>query len=120
MSNISGNIALTALTCAFKKSAKGTECLIIPLEENHLKKTEKGNVYMNISAREHINEERKQTHIVSQSVPKDAYEKLRENDEYPPTLGNLTDWSKLAGSGEGSPNTMPNDEFESMPDDLPF
>jgi len=119
MSNISGSIALTALKSSFIKNKKGEEFLLIPLNKNSLIKTEKGNVYLSLSAREYISEERKQTHIISQSVPKDVYEKLREKNEYPPTLGNLTDWSKLLGKNEVIPNTIPSEEMDLL-DDLPF
>ena len=121
MSNISGNINLAAFKHAFLKTKKGAEGIFIPFEVNNITKTDKGNVYVNIQASEHINAEKKQTHIVGQSVPKDVYEKLKEAGEYAPTLGNLTDWAKLGG-GEATPGASSEakaSDFEEG-DDLPF
>lgn len=123
MGNISGKINLSALVHAVKKSPKtGKSYIAIPIEENHLFLSEKGNVFLDLSCNEHINEEYKQTHIVSQSVPKEVYEALKAKSEYAPTLGNLCDWDKLSGggSGEGQPNSTVADIPEGEDDNLPF
>lgn len=121
MSNISGNINLASLEHAVKELGKNkTKCIIIPIEANNLLLTERGNCFLNFQANEYINAEKKQTHIVNQSVPKEVYEKLKSAGEYAPTLGNLTDWSKLSGGGESTPNES--DSFPPIEDseDLPF
>jgi len=120
MSNISGKINLAALTHARIKTKKGADAIIIPIKENNLFASEKGNVYLDLQANEHIDQDKKVTHIVSQSVPKEVYEKLKAAGEYAPTLGNLTDWSKLnGGGGESAPDTSTDAEPEGE-DDLPF
>jgi len=121
MGNISGSLNLAKLVHAIRKSPKGVSYIAIPIEANHLILTEKGNVFINISCNEHMNEKDKQTHIVSQSLPKEVYETLKAKKEYAPTLGNLCDWDKLSGggSGEGHPNSSVADIPEGD-DDLPF
>lgn len=117
MSGISGKINLAALTHSVQTSKKGVKYIAIPIESNNLFHSEKGNVFLDITCNEHLDSEKKQTHIINQSVPKAVYEALKEKGEYAPTLGNLTDWDKLGGGGgEGSPNSI--DPIEG--DDLPF
>lgn len=103
MSGISGKINLAALEHAIRKTKEGVEYIAIPIAKNNLFRSEKGNVYLDFSGNEHIDAEKKQTHIINQSVPKEVYEKLKAAGEYAPTLGNMTDWSKLGG-GEPTPN----------------
>lgn len=124
MSNISGSINLAAFEKSFYKTLKaqdGTqvECICVPLVQNHLAKTAKGACYVNWQGREYINEEFKTTHIVSQSLPKEAYEAKKEKGEYAPTLGNATDWAKLTGSG-GAQITQSDIAPPEGEDDLPF
>jgi hypothetical protein len=119
MSGISGKINLAALTHAIRTSKDGNEYIAIPIKKNHLFRSEVGNVYLDISANEHINKEKKETHIVKQSLPKEEYQKLKDAGEYAPTLGNLTDWSKLGG-GEPTPNNTAAVDIPEGEDDLPF
>ena len=128
---ITGSINLMALNNAFieqrkDKNGNTVDCAVIPLKHNWMHKTEKGNVYMRISARE-INqdnkrEDSKDTHIVSLSVDKETYDKLRSIDKYPPTLGNLTDWDKVYGSGANQASASPQQSTLAPPDadDVPF
>lgn len=118
MSNISGKINLASLQHARMKTKQGNDCIVIPIKANNLFLSEKGNVYLDIQANEHIDSEKKTTHIVNQSVPKDVYDKLKAAGEYAPTLGNLTDWSKLS-SGESEPNNL-GDVPPVDDQDLPF
>jgi hypothetical protein len=120
MSNISGKINLAALTHAKIKTKKGADAIVIPIKENNLFLSEKGNVYLDLQANEHIDAEKKTTHIVNQGVPKEVYDKLKAAGEYTPTLGNLTEWSKLGG-GEGDPNTSAEVAGDvDLDDSLPF
>ena len=120
MGNISGSINLAALEHKVIKTKQGTDCIVIPIKSNHLMLTEKGNVFMNINANEHINAEKKQTHIVSLSVGKEEWEKLKAAGKYAPTLGNLTDWDKISGGGSSEPTPNHSDIPVSGEDDLPF
>ena len=122
MGNISGKINLASLEHKVIKTKNGTDCIVLPIKSNNLFLSEKGNVFLDISANEHINAEKKQTHIVNQSVPKDVYDKLKAAGEYAPTLGNLTDWEKLSGGGNGepTPNQSANFDPAGSDEDLPF
>lgn len=118
MGRISGKINLSALEHSVQTSKKGVKFIAIPIEKNNLFQSDKGNVYLDISCNEHLNSEKKQTHIVNQSVPKEVYEKLKEAGEYAPSLGNLTDWDKLGGGGGESAPNVSTEDMEM--DDLPF
>lgn len=112
MGSISGKINLAALTHAVMPMGKDkVECIVIPIAKNNLFKSDKGNVYLDLQAfeiaPEKRNDDRKDTHIVSQSLPKEVREKLKEANQYPPTLGNLIDWDQVSGGGEPSPNVDP-------------
>lgn len=120
MSNISGKITLSALKCVIKnqKGANGdVECLIIPIAANNLFKSEKGNVYLDIQAFEITKpkEGSTDTHIVKQSLPKDVYSIMSDDEKKAmPILGNLKTWGSSGGGESLPPATMNAD------DDLPF
>lgn len=124
MSNGRGKINLTALKCAIVKSKinKDEEILCIPIKENHLFKSEKGNVYLDIIYNEIKNkrDDSQDTHIVNQSVPKEVREALAAQTpkKYPATLGNLQHW-------DGGSHSEPAPNVQEVPDggttdDLPF
>jgi hypothetical protein len=112
MSNGRGKINLTALTCAIIPSKKDPKkhVLCIPVEDNNLYFSEKGNVYLDIIYNEVKNRkaESKDTHIVNQSVPKEVRDALAamEPKKYPPTLGNLQHWDGGQGYSEPAPNVV--------------
>ena len=126
MSNITGSINLAGFKHILekRKNSKGEmiDCITIPLSANYLNKTDKGNVYVNISAwpRKNApkNENDKSTHIVNQDPGKDVRAKLKEANEYPPTLGNLTVWDQASGETNDQPANY--GTFEGTADDLPF
>ena len=121
MGRISGKINLAALTHKIITSKKGAKCIVLPIIENNLFLSEKNNVFLDISCNEYLDSEKKQTHIIGQSVGKDAWEKLKEKGEYAPTLGSLCDWDKM--SGDKSPQNGESFEDgidEGGEDDLPF
>lgn len=124
MSNGRGKINLTALKCAIVNSKKdpNVKILCIPIQENNLYLSDKGNVYLDIIYNEIKNrrEDSKDTHIVNQSVPKEVREALAAMNpkQYPPTLGNLQHW-------DGGSYTEPEPNVQETPDnattdDLPF
>lgn len=122
MGNVSGKLNLAALEHAIIKTKSGDEAIVIPIKKNNLFKSDKGNVYLDFSARELDLSKRREgsndTHIVSQSVGKEAYEKLKAENKYAPTLGNLTVWG--GGGGEPKPNTTQIDDLGDEVPDLPF
>lgn len=128
MGRISGNIALTQFKHVIekRKNTKGEQitCLVIPLEQNDLTLTEKGNVYVNWVAwdRKTVSqvEGDKSTHLINQQLPKEKAEAMKAQKIYPPTLGNLTNWADVpqtGAPGEPAPNTV---DMTANPDDLPF
>ena len=99
--NITGKINLTKLVGVLteRKGQNGmVEGIFLPIEKNHFFKSDKGNVYLDISAwalKEP--EEGKDTHIMKQSLPKEVYEAMSDEDKKAmPIIGNLKTW----GSGE--------------------
>lgn len=122
MSNGFGKINLTALKCAIVNSKvnKDEKILCIPIKENNLFLSEKGNVYLDIIYNEIKNKKEgvKDTHIINQSVSKEVREALKAEEKYPPTLGNLQHWDGNTHS-EPAPNIAPVAD-NATTDDLPF
>ena len=122
MSNISIKINLRQLKSAVRtmKSASGEiECLIIPINQNHLIKGEKG-VYIDMQAYElkEKKADRKDTHLIKQGFPKEVFDAMTEEEKKStPILGNLVVW----GYSEPAPVNV--EIAETQPgesDDLPF
>lgn len=73
------------------------ECLIIPVKENNLYEGKEGIRCLNLKAwavKEPKTENRKtNTHILKQTVGKEAYEKMTEEEKRDmPILGNIFEW----------------------------
>ena len=107
MANISSRINLTLLKHARREmngqGGKKIDCLIIPIDENHLYKGEKG-VYLDLTSIE-IKDKSKQapgqkdTHLIKQSFSREFYDTLTDEQKQAfPILGNTIDWSKVAPS----------------------
>ena len=121
MGNISTKINLRQLKNIRKtmkrKDGSEVECLIIPIEPNHLYKTEKG-AYLDLIGFSFDNkiEDSKDTHLVKQSLPKEVFEKMTEEEKKAiPVIGNHIVW----GFQEPEPQIADIEEGE-VPDDLPF
>ena len=119
MSNISIKLNLLNLR-AVKRYEKGqsgpVECLIIPIENNHLFVGEKG-VYIDLIAFElrDKKEGSKDTHLVKQQLPKEIFEKMTdEQKKSTPILGNCTVWDRNESESQNSTETLPEGT------DLPF
>jgi hypothetical protein len=96
------------------------EVLIIPVVANNLVKGEKG-IYLDLMGFEIKDKkaDRKDTHLVKQSMPKEVYEAMSEQDRKDsPILGNMIVW----GFQEPSPNEFPvgDNSFDPQENDLPF
>jgi hypothetical protein len=122
MSNISIKINLRQLKSAVRKmkSASGEiECLIIPINQNHLIKGEKG-IYIDMQAYElkEKKADRKDTHLIKQGFPKEVFDAMSEEEKKAtPILGNLVVW----GYSEPAPVNVEIDETQpGESDDLPF
>lgn len=122
---ITGKVNLAALNHAVmpipSKNGGKVDCIVIPIKENDLFKSDMGNVYLDFTAWEIPENKRRgdDTHIINQSLPKEKREALKKENKYAPTLGNMRDWDSGSGGGEQEPET--NTDF-SAPEgnDLPF
>ncbi len=122
MSNISIKINFRQLKSAVRtmKSTNGNiECLIIPIDQNHLVRGEKG-IYIDMQAYEFKEKkaDRKETHLIKQSLPKEIFDAMtQEQKKETPILGNLIVW----GYSEALPVNVEITEIEeNQTDDLPF
>lgn len=119
MSNVSLKINLMNLKVNrryIKGQSGDVDCLVIPIAANHLFVGEKG-IYLDIAGFELRNpEEGKDTHILKQSLPKEIYQAMTEEQrKEQPILGNLRIWAGRTEAEPASPMT-PSAEI----DDLPF
>jgi hypothetical protein len=106
MDNVSMKIMLTALECAMVDSpTTGKKLLVIPIEENSLYLSEKGNVYLDLIAFPVKTATKDQTHVIKQSRPKDIREKMSEEEKKnQPIVGNLKVWTEGGSHEEAAPN----------------
>ncbi len=100
MSNISAKINLRQLKSHVMilkgKSGEPVECLVLPIDANHLFKGEKG-IYLDLQAYElkEKQEGRKETHLVKQSIPKAVFDCMTDEEKNAlPILGNMTVWGR--------------------------
>lgn len=122
MGNISTKINLAAFAGAsIIKSGrnKDVDCIIIPIEMNHFFKSEKGAVYLDLQGFEIAADKRKadskDTHLVKQSLSKDVFSKMTDEEKRAmPILGNHIVWDE-SGSRTEIATTVAASE-----DDLPF
>ena len=96
MANLNIKLNLQNLICACRFE-KGTvsgpvECLIIPLEKNHLFKGEKG-VYLDLTAFELKERKENKTHLIKQQLPKEVFKAMTdEQKKATPILGDVSVW----------------------------
>jgi len=91
--NIKLNLQNLHCACRFEKGMAGpVECLIIPLEKNHLFKGEKG-VYLDLTAFELKEKKDNRTHLIKQQLPKEVFKALiEEQKRATPILGDVSTW----------------------------
>jgi hypothetical protein len=119
---IGGKINLGQLEhVVMKKKSKESgeiECMVIPIEKNHLFKGKDGNIYLDIVAFELKDPKHNDTHLVKQSFPKEVRDKQTEEEKNStPILGNL---NVNAGGGGSAPNNPAPGVEITEDDDLPF
>ncbi|WP_052496534.1 hypothetical protein [Pedobacter lusitanus] len=119
MSGISSKINLAGLKHSVRdikgKTGEMVSCIVIPIEINNLFKGEKG-VYLDLQGFDIKNKvnDSKDTHLVKQSLPKEKYESLTEEEKKAlPILGSHILWS---GGQMGDTVIIEQNED----DDLPF
>lgn len=124
MGRISGKINLSALkNAAIITSGKNkdVDCILIPIAQNHLFRSEKGAVYLDLIGFETPVDKRKgkDTHLVKQSLSKDIQDKMTEEEKKAmPILGNFIDWDQ-SGESHNAPTESGAVVADGL-DDLPF
>lgn len=117
MSSISAKINLTTLKSVIttRKGKSGEiEGIFIPIKENNLFKSDKGNVYLDLNAFE-LKEKKEDgdTHLIKQSLPKDVYQSLSDEEKKAlPIIGNLKVWG---GASSNETETTFIDEDSDLP-----
>lgn len=121
METLGIKITLTSLNHVIKtmkgKSGNETRCLIIPIKNNNLFESDKGNIYLDLIAFPLKNSnEYGDTHLLKQSLSKEIRESLTDEEKNKlPIFGNV---KELNISKEPEPKVDNN--LDSDIDDLPF
>ena len=119
MSNISGKLNLMQLKAAIRRmdGKNGPiDCIVIPIEANHLFQGDKG-IYLDLIAFESKtkNDAIKDTHLVKQSLPKEILDAMTEDEKRSqPILGNLRVWGEYVEQPPQSDMTV-QDEISGLP-----
>ena len=124
MGRISVKINLAALkNAAIITSGKNKDVdfILIPIEQNHLFRAEKGAVYLDVIGFETAPEKRKgkDTHMAKQSLDKKVLDAMTEDEKKAmPILGNFIDWDQ-SGESQSAPVEQGAKEVVDL-NDLPF
>lgn len=95
MSNQAINLKLTALKDAGKakltnQRGEAVDCLIIPIKDNHLYESERGDIFLTVTAWENDKLKDGKTHLIKQSFNKEVREKMTEEERKTiPILGDM-------------------------------
>jgi hypothetical protein len=95
MSNQAINLRLTALKNAGKarltnQRGEAVDCLIIPIKDNHLYESERGDIFLTVTAWENDKLKDGKTHLIKQSFNKEVREKMTEEERKTiPILGDM-------------------------------
>lgn len=124
MGNFSIKEDLLKLKGAFITNFKGrTEtkrCLVIPVDDSGLYAGEKG-VYLNLTAIEMENPQYKETHCIKQSLDKEIYGALSEEQRRSlPIIGGMRPLVKKAAPQMNVGSTFDGAQAVENTDDLPF
>ena len=89
--NIKINLSNLISAVRYEKGESGhVECLIIPIDKNHLFRGKSG-VYLDLTAFDLKEERDGQTHLIKQSLPKEVYQKMSEEEKYAaPIIGSVS------------------------------
>lgn len=122
MGRISVKINLAALkNAAIITSGKNkdVDCILIPIEQNHLFRGKENAVYLDVIGFETAPEKRKgkDTHMAKQSLDKKVLDAMTDEEKNAlPILGNFIDWDQ-SGGGE---RVEAGAKVAADLDDLPF
>lgn len=117
-------VDLKKLEGAFTGSIKGVNCVIIPVDANHIFCSDKGSAYLDMVGIE-LKQEGKfgGTHLVKRSLTKMERDSLNGQNDNLPILG---DMKPLGGTAKGSVQNTPAVEVDAtdlgteLEDDMPF
>lgn len=114
--NIKINLSNLVSAVRFENGKTGpVECIVIPIEANHLFKGKSG-IYLDMTAFELKEIKDNQTHLIKQSLPKEVYQKQTEEEKKAmPILGNV---STFAGAASSEP--LSSTELLAAGSNLPF
>lgn len=97
--NIKLNLSNLISAVRFENGETGpVECLIIPIEANHLFKGKSG-IYLDLTAFDLKEIKDNQTHLIKQSLPKEVYQNQTDDEKKAmPILGNVSTF--IGGTSE--------------------
>jgi hypothetical protein len=106
--NIKLNLANLKAVCRFENGESGpVECMIIPLEANHLFKGKSG-VYLDMTGWELKEKKDERTHLIKQSLPKDVFKAMTEEEKRAmPILGDVSAWEHSEAEPVSDMETLP-------------
>jgi hypothetical protein len=106
--NIKLNLSNLISAVRFENGTNGpVECLIIPIEANHLFKGKSG-IYLDMTAFELKEIKDNQTHLIKQSLPKEIYKaQTEEQKKAMPILGNVSSFEASTSEPVSSTDALP-------------
>lgn len=124
MANYSIKTDLLKVKGAFVTNLKGNtatkRCLVIPIDESGMYLGEKG-VYLNLTAIEMREERYGDTHVLKQSLPKEVYQAMTDEERNAqPILGSLKPLEPAPAKQMQVTQTTDAATAVGEPDDLPF
>ena len=119
------SLRLTALEGAGKVALKGkngmVDCLVIPLDANHITKSANGDYYLNMIAWENSKLKDGKTHLIKQSLSKEVREKMSDEQiKNMPILGDVKNMEPKEKEIESYSVEQPVQDEPEKEDDLPF
>ena len=121
MGRISVKINLAALkNAAIITSGKNkdVDCILIPIEQNHLFRGKENAVYLDVIGFETAPEKRKgkDTHMAKQSLSKEVQDAMTEEEKKNmPILGNFIDWDQSGGVERVEIGAKPVEDLSDLP-----
>jgi len=106
--NINLNLSNLISVVRFEDGETGpVECLIIPIEANHLFRGKSG-IYLDMTAFELKEPKDNQTHLIKQSLPKEIYKaQTEEQKRAMPILGNVSSFEASTSEPVSSIEPLP-------------
>lgn len=106
--NIKLNLSNLISAVRFENGKEGpVECIIIPIDANHLFKGKSG-IYLDMTAFELKEIKDNQTHLIKQSLPKEVYKAQTEEEKRAmPILGNVSTFEASTSEPVSSTEVLP-------------